>query len=51
MGPERRYSRRDLNWQVGTKLTKNDGPEEVGQVVSTMTKYGNERRDKICKGT
>ncbi len=37
MGPGRRYSRCDPNWQVGTK---NDDPEEVEQIFRTMTKYG-----------
>ena len=34
MASERGYSRCDLNWKVGTK---NDGPEEVKQILSTMT--------------
>jgi hypothetical protein len=36
MEPERGYSRCDLNWEVGA----NDGPEEVEQMLATMTKYG-----------
>jgi hypothetical protein len=40
MGSERGYLRCNLNWEVDTK---NDGPEEVDQILSTMTKYGNER--------
>ena len=37
MGPERGYPECDLIWEVGTK---NHGPEEVEQIVSTMIKYG-----------
>jgi hypothetical protein len=36
MGPERLYSRCDVNWEVGTKT---DGPEQVEQILSTMIKY------------
>jgi hypothetical protein len=25
---------------IGKLVRKNDGPEEVGQILSTMTKYG-----------
>ncbi|MFZ0222303.1 MAG: hypothetical protein WAM42_11525 [Candidatus Nitrosopolaris sp.] len=28
---------------IGKLVRKNDGPEEVEQILSTMTKYGNER--------
>src|ERR1700757_980331 len=28
---------------IGKLVRKNDGPEEVEQMLSTMTKYGNER--------
>ena len=36
MGPEEGYSRCDFNRKVGTK----EGPEEVEQILATMTKYG-----------
>ncbi|MGB8935916.1 MAG: hypothetical protein WCC17_12505 [Candidatus Nitrosopolaris sp.] len=28
---------------IGKLVRKNDGPEEVQQILRTMTKYGNER--------
>jgi hypothetical protein len=28
---------------IGKLVRKNDGPEEVEQIISTMSKYGNER--------
>ncbi|MFZ0513288.1 MAG: hypothetical protein WAM14_16895 [Candidatus Nitrosopolaris sp.] len=28
---------------IGKLVRKNDGPEEVEQILSTMIKYGNER--------
>ena len=28
---------------IGKLVRKNDGPEEVEQIISTMIKYGNER--------
>jgi hypothetical protein len=28
---------------IGKLVRKNDGPEEVEQILCTMTKYGNER--------
>jgi hypothetical protein len=28
---------------IGKLVRKNDGPEEVGQILATMIKYGNER--------
>jgi hypothetical protein len=32
---------------IGKLVRKNDGPEEVDQILSTMIKYGNERSKKL----
>ena len=31
---------------IGKLVRKNDGPEEIAEIIGTITKYGNQQQDK-----